>query len=309
MNKIFMVAAAAAALLLSACDGGTPKPSLKTDADTLSYELGMANAPSEADLKQYLSDPRTGSDSTYVEEFMKGLKDGLKAGDDKKQAAYMAGLQVGANMRGSMTQIEKMVFADDSTRHLSAKNFVAGFEAGYKGQKTALKINGKLIDRQGAAQDLNERIRKMSAKALEGQYKNEKKAADAFIAAKAKEAGVQKLAGGTLYKVITPGNGAKPTAGQTVNVIYEGKLTDGTVFDASAQHPGPDGKSIPMTVGQSIPGFDAALQAMPIGSTWEVYIPYSQAYNEQSAGAIKPFSALTFTITLVGIEEANQAAH
>lgn len=307
MKTLMMAAAVVATLSLTACDGSQTKPSLKTDVDTLSYEIGMANAPSEAELKQYLGDPRTGSDSTYVKEFLRGMRDAIQAGSDKKQAAYLAGLQVGQGMRTSMTQIEKMVFADDSTRHLSAKNFYAGFLAALNGKHTALKINGKLIDKMAAGQDAQERIRTLSAKALSKQYAPQQKAANAFIAAKAKEAGVQKLPGGTLYKVITPGNGAKPQMGQTVNVVYEGKLTDGTVFDASAQHPGPDGKSIPMTVGQAIPGFDQALLNMPVGSTWEIYIPYNQAYNEQSAGQIKPFSALVFTITLVSIENNNTA--
>lgn len=303
MKKIFMATIVAAMTMMSACNNGAPKPGLKTDADTLSYELGMANSVDEEQLKMYLADPRTGSDSTYIKEFMKGLNEGLEAATDKKKAAYIAGLQVGAQMSASIKQVESNVFAGDSTKHLSTKDFIAGFNDGIYGKKTALKIDGKLIDKEAAARDLQERMRAMSAAALTKQYAAEKKASDAFIAAKAKEAGVQKLPGGTLYKVVKAGNGEVATEGQLVNVAYEGRLADGTVFDASSKHPGPDGQTIPMMVGQTIPGFDAALKAMPVGSTWEIYIPYSQGYNEQGSGAIKPFSALIFTVTVVSIDK------
>lgn len=106
--------------------------------------------------------------------------------------------------------------------------------------------------------------------------------------------------------VKTAGTGEVAKEGQIVNVTYEGRLADGTVFDASSKHPGPDGQTIQMMVGQTIPGFDAALKAMPVGSTWELYIPYNQGYNEQSTGAIKPFSALVFTLTVVSIENTPQ---
>lgn len=303
MNRIFLAAAVAATALLSACNGGSPKPSLKSNADTLSYELGMANAPSDAELKRYLADPRVGSDTTYVDEFMKGMRDGLQAANDKRQAAYVAGLQIGTQMHNSMASIESMVFGNDTVSRLSRKNFIAGFKDAMDGKKTALKIDGKLIDKRAATEDVNERIRSMAAAAMREGYAAEIKAAEAFIAKKAKESGVKKLEGGTLYKVITEGDGPVAKKGDRINVIYEGKLTDGTVFDASAQHPGPDKKSYPMNVGQNIPGFDAALLQMPAGSTWEVYIPYDQAYGEQGAGQIEPFSALVFTITVLKAEE------
>lgn len=306
MKKIFMATVVAAMTMMSACNNGAPKPGLKTSADTLSYELGMANSVDEEQLKMYLADPRTGSDTTYIKEFMKGFNEGLEAATDKKKAAYLAGLQVGAQMSANIKQVEGMVFAGDSTKHLSTKDFVAGFNDGIYGKKTALKINGELIDKQAASRDLEARIRTMSAAALSERYAADKKASDDFIAAKAKEAGVQKLPGGTLYVVKKAGTGEVAKEGQIVNVTYEGRLADGTVFDASSKHPGPDGQTIQMMVGQTIPGFDAALKAMPVGSTWELYIPYNQGYNEQSTGAIKPFSALVFTLTVVSIENTPQ---
>lgn len=296
MNKILMVAVSAATVLMTACNGSAPKASLGTEADTLSYEIGMTSSASEADIKQYLADPRTGSDSIYVDEFLKGVKDGMMQADNKKRAAYIAGLGVGRNMSSGLENLEKEIFAD-STKKLSRKNLYAGFRAAMNNH-TALKIGGRLIDREAAGADANERIKAMSAKAKAVKYEKEKKASDEYIAAKAKEDGVQKLPGGTLYKVITEGTGSKAKDGDMVNVEYKGALIDGTVFDQSAQHPGPDGRTIPMRIGQSVPGFDAALKAMTYGSTWEVYIPYDQGYGEQGGGPIPPFAVLVFTITL-----------
>jgi FKBP-type peptidyl-prolyl cis-trans isomerase FklB len=296
MNKILLVAVSAATVLLTACGGSASQSQLKSDTDTLSYEIGMANAPSEEDIKQYLNDPRTGSDSTHVEDFLEGLKDGLMQADNKKKAAYLAGLNVGRNIGAGIANAEKEIFVD-STKHLSKKLVYKGFKAVLH-EKTALKIGDKLVDREAATADVNKRMQALSAAAKAQKFEAEKKASEDFIAKKAQEDGVKRLPGGTLYKVITEGKGEHPKDGQTVNIAYEGKLIDGTVFDKSAQHPGPDGRTIPMVVGQAIPGFDAALKAMTFGSTWEVYIPADQAYNEQGGGKIPPFAALIFTITL-----------
>ena len=107
------------------------KPGLKTSADTLSYELGMANSVDEEQLKMYLADPRTGSDSTYIKEFMKGFNEGLEAATDKKKAAYLAGLQVGAQMSANIKQVEAHGVRWRLNRSTSAqKDFVAGFNDG-----------------------------------------------------------------------------------------------------------------------------------------------------------------------------------
>ena len=214
----------------------------------------------------------------------------------------MAGLQAGLSMKTGLKQVEQMVFGNDSTRHLSIKNYLAGFANGVGGKKTALKINGQLIDKRLASNEANMRIQSMQRAVASKQYAKERKASEDFIAKIAKAEGVKALPGGTYYKVISEGAGAPAQQGQTVDVVYEGRLMDGTVFDASSKHPGPDGQSIPMIVGQSIPGFDAALKAMPMGAEWEVYIPWNQAYGEQQQGPIPPFSALVFKVKVLRVE-------
>ena len=305
-----MIAAMVTApMLFAACNGKhtAPKATLETSHDTLAYEMGMAYAPSEAELKMYLSDPRTGSDSLQIEAFMEGMREGLEAAKDKKQAAYIAGLTFGTQLSGNLTQVEKMVFGNDSTKHLSRKNLIAGFMTAYEGKKTALLLDGKPADKMAAQQDLNTRMDRLSQEAFERDHAEDKKKSEAAMAQKAKEAGVNKLPGGTLYKVLTEGTGAKAKEGQTVNVIYEGRLENGEVFAAPAQHPGADGKSTPMVVGRLVPGFNEALKAMPAGSKWEITIPYDQAYGARGGGPFPAFSNLTFTVEVVSIEETPNA--
>ena len=91
MKKILLAVFVAAAALTS-CNNGTPKANLKTDIDTLSYEMGMTMGPTAEELASYLA--QSGSDSAYADDFIKGFIDGLKAADDKKKLAYNMVLQI-----------------------------------------------------------------------------------------------------------------------------------------------------------------------------------------------------------------------
>lgn len=296
MKKFFFAAIAATALLASCNKPGATTVRLKSDVDTLSYALGMANSASDEEIKMYLM--QAGADSAYVEQFFKGLKDGINSSDDKKDMAYQLGLQTGMQMKTRMfPNVEGQVFAGDSTSHLSTKNFILGMVDGRKG-KSALVVNGQEVDRQGVQQVLMELVNRMTAKANEKVYGEKKQASDEFIANVAKQDGVKALEGGVYYKVINEGKGAVPAADQTVEVEYEGRLADGTVFDAS------HGQTVKFACNQVIPGWTTALTHMPVGSEWEVYIPWNLAYGEQGSGPIPPYSALVFKIKLVSIVAA-----
>lgn len=124
-----------------------------------------------------------------------------------------------------------------------------------------------------------------------------KERGQAFLAYNATLPGVTVTASGLQYKVLTAGTGAKPTATDTVIVKYTGTLVDGTQFDSS------NGQTITFGVNQVIAGWTEALQLMPTGSRWMLYIPYDLAYGDQQRSAeITPFSALIFDVELVGIQ-------
>lgn len=123
-------------------------------------------------------------------------------------------------------------------------------------------------------------------------------AGEAFLAENAKKAGVTVTASGLQYEVITQGTGAVPTATSKVKTHYHGTLIDGTVFDSSVNR----GQPIDFPVNGVIAGWTEALQLMPVGSKYRLYIPYNLAYGERGAGAsIKPYSALIFDVELIDI--------
>ncbi len=291
-----MAAAVAATTLLGACqNSGVPKANLRTELDTLSYEMGLASSMNFVNIleRQY------GIDSVYIDEFLKGVRDGALGSDDEKNIAYYTGIQIGQQISQQMVRGTEMnIFGDDSTRHLSVKNTVAGFIAGVKG-KTALKVNGEVISQQMAYERANDRMRRLHEEVMMEKYGDNKRKGEEFLAAKAKEEGVKELQDGVLYRVIEEGKGEIPTDTSRVLIRYEGKLVDGTVFDSSDKNN--DGKAVKMRVSHSVPGFAAALKSMPVGSTWEVYIPADMAYGERETSVIPPYSTLIFKITLDGL--------
>ena len=290
MKKLSVIVAAAAALVMASCGNGTPKADMKNDVDSLSYAIGMAQTQG---LQDYLV-MRMGVDTTYMDEFIKGLNEGVNAGSDKKKQAYYAGLPIGQQVSEQMIKGLNMErFGEDSTQTVSLKNFMAGFVAG------TLKKDGKMTMDE-ATKYAETTMRIVKARQMEKNFGDNKKAGEEFLAAKAKEEGVKEIEGtGVLYEVLTEGNGAIPADSSVVKVRYEGTLIDGTVFDSNI-----DAKE-PMSIRCTnvIQGWTAALTHMPVGSKWKVYIPQNMAYGEREAGdKIKPFSTLVFTIDLVGIE-------
>ena len=289
MKKLFfgaMMMAFAAATFVS-CGNSTPKADLKDEVDTLSYAMGMAQTQG---LKEYLSD-RLQIDTAYMDDFIKGLNDGANAGDDKKKAAYYAGIQIGQQISNQMVKgINHEVFGGDSTKTISLKNFMAGFVSGTTGKKGLMTI-------EQAARVAQEKMVSIKAKAMEKQYGPNKRAGEKFLAANKKKPGVVTLPSGLQYKVIKEGNGPMPKDTSLVKVNYEGKTIDGKVFDSSYKR----GDAVTLRANQVIKGWTEALVRMPVGSVWEVYIPQELAYGEREQAQIKPFSALIFKIELVSL--------
>ena len=285
----FAALAAISAVMMFACGNGTPKASLKSDIDTVSYAIGMAQTQG---LKEYLVG-RMGIDTTYMDEFIKGLNEGANAGDDKKKAAYYAGIQIGQQVSNQMIKgINHELFGSDSTKTISLKNFMAGFVSGTTGK-------GGLMTVDSAAQLAQAMMKTIKAKTLETEFGPNKKAGEDFLKANAKKEGVKTLPCGVQYKVIKEGKGAIPTDTSMVKVNYEGKTLEGKVFDSSYERNQP----AEFRVNQVIKGWTEALCRMPAGSEWEVYIPQDLAYGERQQGEdIKPFSMLTFKIELLEVD-------
>ena len=288
MKKLFfgaMMAFAAAAFV--GCGNSTPKADLKNEVDTFSYAMGMAQTQG---LKEYLGE-RLGVDTAYMDDFIKGLNDGVNAGDDKKKAAYYAGIQIGQQVSNQMIKgINHEVFGDDSTKTISLKNFMAGFITGTTGKKGLMTI-------EQAAQTAQAKMVTIKAKAMEKEYGPNKEAGEKFLAANKKKPGVVTLPSGVQYKVIKEGNGEIPKDTSRVTVNYEGKTIDGKVFDSSYKRD----KPLSINANQTIKGWTEALVHMPVGSVWEVYIPQEMAYGDRMQGEIKPFSVLIFKIELLSV--------
>lgn len=286
MKKTLLIVATAIVAFGSCNKGGIPKGNPETDLDTLSYELGVANSQG---VKMYIAN-QLGVDTAYMDEFYKGFAAAAQAGNDKKLAAYYAGVQIGQQVGTQVySAANSELFGSDSTKTINLTQLVAGFIEGAKGEP--------IINLEQIKRELTKRVDAYKDQNLTKTYGENKKKSDAFIAKKAKEADVKKLPGGTLYKVISEGKGPVPAPTNKVQVIYEGKTIDGNVFDSSEKNNG--GKPTEVMLNQVVPGWQEALSIMPEGSEWELYIPYNQAYGNRDMGTIKPYSALIFKIKLV----------
>lgn len=176
---------------------------------------------------------------------------------------------------------------------LDTKEFIRGFKDGQSGNP------GHMTE-----DEIKETMMAFQKRLVEGaQAKMEKESGERGVAnAKLLEenshkAGVVTTPSGLQYEVLTEGKGPKPTATDNVKVHYEGKLTDGTVFDSSIQR----GEPVTFGASQVIPGWTEALQLMPVGSKYRLTIPADLAYGETGAGPIPPNSILIFDVELLDI--------
>ena len=154
------------------------------------------------------------------------------------------------------------------------------------------KLQNDVKQKQQAAQQ---------AAAAENKAKGE-----AFLAENAKKTGVISLPDGLQYKVVTAGTGKKPAESDTVLCNYKGTFMDGTEFDGSEKA----GKPVPFPVKGVIPGFKEALQLMPVGSKWQLFIPSDLGYGDRGAdprSGIGPGATLIFEVELVSIQSKDKA--
>ncbi len=290
MKKLFLAAlVAVSAASFVACGPSAPGANLKTDVDTLSYALGVSESKP---LKQFLS-MQVGIDTAYTDAFLKGVLEGVNTGDDQSKLAYIVGLQVGQNLsKQAIKQYNHRVFMSDTTQTISLQNFMAGFIGAAQGKS---KMTMSEADSIG-----NALSKKLYEQTIEKQFGANRTAGEEFLAKNAENDSVVVLPSGVQYKILKKGKGAVPTATQTVSLHYEGQLIDGTVFDSSYKR----NKPMESRANAFVQGFNEAIQMMPVGSTWMVYIPQNLAYGATPRGGnIQPFSALVFKIELLSIKK------
>ena len=189
--------------------------------------------------------------------------------------SYALGLSMGHNFLGS------------GIKSLNVEDFAKGVEAVYKQEKPEISFDE-------AKKIINEFFSNLQDEIAE----TNKQAGKEFLAENAKRSGVVVLPSGLQYEVLAEVKGRKPKATDKVQCHYHGTLIDGQVFDSSIQR----GTPAVFGVNQVIPGWVEALQLMPEGSRWKLYIPSDLAYGEQGAGGSIPANAtLIFEVELIKI--------
>ena len=182
----------------------------------------------------------------------------------------------------------------EAIKDLNLDTFEKGFRDGYEGNDAALtqeQMQKVLTDYQKEQEE--NFAKEMQAKAEENKTKGE-----AFLAENAKKEGVQETESGLQYKVLKEGTGKSPKATDVVEVNYEGKLLDGTVFDSSYER----GQPIEFPLNQVIAGWTEGVQLMKEGGKYEFYIPADIAYGEAGNAGIEPNSTLIFTVELLEVK-------
>jgi FKBP-type peptidyl-prolyl cis-trans isomerase FklB len=173
----------------------------------------------------------------------------------------------------------------------------------YRGFADALLKDSSIFKQQDADIYFREKQAVDKAAKDEKLYGPNRDAGRKFLAENAKKDSVKTLPSGLQYKVLYMGDGEIPKGDDKVLVHYEGRLIDGTVFDASRKH---GDKPSEFRPNQVIKGWQEALTMMPVGSKWTLYIPYELAYGDRAAGQIKPYSALIFDVVLEGIDKPKE---
>ncbi|MFZ2553363.1 FKBP-type peptidyl-prolyl cis-trans isomerase [Psychrobacter sp. BF1] len=197
--------------------------------------------------------------------------------------------KVGYSLGYMMAEGNKESIAD-----LDIDTFEKGFRDGYEGSKSALtkeQMEKVLTDYQKVQEE--KFVKDMATKTAENKTKGA-----AFLAENAKKEGVKVTASGLQYKVLTPGTGKSPKATDVVEVNYEGKLIDGTVFDSSYER----GEPVEFPLNQVIAGWTEGVQLMKEGAKYEFYIPSDIAYGEAGNQGIDPNSTLVFVVELLKVK-------
>ena len=204
---------------------------------------------------------------------------------DKAKASYALGENLGLSMKRQEVDIDPDLVA------LGLKDVLSG-------RKPAMTDE----EAKAALMQLQTKVRENMEAKIKAMGAANKQAGDAFLAANKSKEGVVTLPSGLEYKILKEGTGPKPTATDTVECNYRGTTIDGKEFDSSYKR----GEPASFPVGRVIKGWTEALQLMPVGSKWQLFVPSNLAYGESGAGAdIPPNSTLIFEVELLSIKQPN----
>ena len=199
----------------------------------------------------------------------------MKYTDELDKVSYSLGLSIASNLISS------------GVTTINAEAFIDGLNVVFSGKMPEIMPD----EANNILQDYFDKLQQ--AKGNEAKAEGEK-----FLAENKKKEGVVALPSGLQYKILTAGNGPKPKASDTVKCHYEGRLINGTVFDSSIRRNEP----AEFPVSGVIAGWVEALQLMPVGSKWQLYIPSELAYGTHGAGqSIGPNQTLIFDVELLAI--------
>lgn len=202
--------------------------------------------------------------------------------DQKDKFSYALGMNLGSNLQRQSVPV-------------NADLIVRGLKDALAGGKTLLTDE----EARSALMEMQNQLRQQAMEKAKVEGEKNQKEGDAFLAANKAKEGVVTLPSGLQYKILKAGTGPKPTAADTVVCNYEGTLVDGKEFDSSAKHGGP----ATFPVSGVIKGWTEALQLMPVGSKWQLFVPTQLAYGERGAGAdIGPNATLIFEVELLSIQ-------
>lgn len=209
-----------------------------------------------------------------------GKKGEVTLASKNDSVSYALGVLIGESNKQQMK-------AAPGVDQLNKEILIAAFEKAFMGDSVQIKPEAA-----------NASVQKFFAEISKVESDKELKAGEDFLAANKNKAGVVTLPSGLQYEIIKAGTGAKPTAEDQVKCHYHGTTIDGKVFDSSVDR----GEPAVFPVNRVIPGWTEALQLMPIGSKWKLYIPAALAYGEQSPSQeIKPNSTLIFEVELLEV--------
>ena len=244
---------------------------LNNSSDSLSYAAGVALTNG---LVSYLLQQKM--DTTMMSDFVRGLREGIRSVGDPKQKAYMVGLDIARQVNERMLPGISEEFKD-SPDSIISDLLCRGFIDAIEGDSTVFTYDAadKFFTEKRAL-DKIAKENKLYGPNREAGEQFLKENAKKFLKENAKKDSVIVLPSGLQYKVLVKGDGEVPLEDQKVQVNYEGRLIDGTVFDASARH---GDKPSEFKPNQVIKGWTEALTMMPVGSKWQLFIPYYLAYG------------------------------